>query len=79
MVLVICSSTDDISFLQALEVIHELQKHFPIRRSPMRLRLNVPEEGFSSLMEKLNSWNAKIVSKDQAGSQLSVVSPSLFC
>lgn len=44
----------------------------------MRLRLTVPEEGFSSLMEKLNTWNAKTVSKDQSGSQLFVVSRILL-
>ncbi|GLT74882.1 hypothetical protein SLA2020_466470 [Shorea laevis] len=58
---------------QALEVIHELQKHFPIKRSPMRLRLTVPEQNFSSLSEKLNSWSSTIVSKDVSGSQLSVI------
>ncbi|CAL2275976.1 unnamed protein product [Prunus armeniaca] len=58
---------------QALEVIHELQKHFPIKRSPMRLRLIVPEEEFSSLSEKLTAWNATIVSKDQTGSQISII------
>uniref|UniRef100_A0A5B7AJD5 Putative ribosome maturation protein SBDS n=1 Tax=Davidia involucrata TaxID=16924 RepID=A0A5B7AJD5_DAVIN len=58
---------------QALEVIHELQKHFPIKRSPMRLRLTVPEQKFSSLLEKLNAWNASVVSKDESGSQLSVI------
>ncbi|KAK0575825.1 hypothetical protein LWI29_007815 [Acer saccharum] len=66
---------------QALEVIRELQKNFPIKRSPMRIRLTVPEQNSSSLMEKLNAWNAKIVSKDESGSQLSVIcelEPGLF-
>lgn len=58
---------------QALEVIHELQKQFPIKRSPMRLRLTVPEQGCSSLIEKLNAWSAKIASKDQSGSQLYII------
>ncbi|XP_040998532.1 ribosome maturation protein SBDS [Juglans microcarpa x Juglans regia] len=58
---------------QALEVIHELQKLFPIKRSPMRLRLYVPEKNYSSLLEKLNIWNATIVSKDDFGSQPSIV------
>lgn len=71
-----CSPVNDISFMQALEVIHELQKHFPIKRSPMRLRICVPEKDFSSLLEKLNVWNASIVSKDDSGSQPSVVSTS---
>ncbi|XP_008805180.2 ribosome maturation protein SBDS [Phoenix dactylifera] len=66
---------------QALEVIRELEKHFPIKRSPMRLRLIVPEKNFSVLMDKLNGWNASIVSKDESGNQLSVVceiEPGLF-
>jgi len=58
---------------QALEVIHELQKHFPIKRSPMRLRICVPEKDFSSLLEKLNVWNANVVLKDYSGSQPSVI------
>ncbi|KAI3972256.1 hypothetical protein MKW92_016491 [Papaver armeniacum] len=58
---------------QALEVIRELQKRFPIKRAPMRLRLIVPEESSPSLMEKLNEWNAEVVSKDESGNQLSLV------
>ncbi|GAV69137.1 SBDS domain-containing protein/SBDS_C domain-containing protein [Cephalotus follicularis] len=58
---------------QALDVIRELQKHFPIKRSPMRVKLNVPEQNFTTLMEKLNVWNASIVSKDESGIQLSVI------
>lgn len=58
---------------QALEVIHELQKHYPIKRSPMRLRLTVPGENLSSLMDKLNGWNANIISKDESADQISVV------
>ncbi|KAJ8510912.1 hypothetical protein OPV22_001346 [Ensete ventricosum] len=58
---------------QALEVIRELQKHFPIRRSPMRLRLIVPEKNIPTLMEKLKDWNANVTSKDESGSHPSVV------
>lgn len=61
-----------------MEVIRELQKHYPIKRSPMKLRLTVPESNSSSLIEKLNLWNATIVSKDESPTQLSVVSP-YFC
>ncbi|XVE95595.1 hypothetical protein REPUB_Repub02eG0112300 [Reevesia pubescens] len=61
---------------QALEVIRELQKNFPIKRSPMRLRLTVPAQNFNSLFEKLNEWSATIVSKDESGSQLSVICES---
>ncbi|KAM3730744.1 hypothetical protein ACB098_12G109500 [Castanea mollissima] len=66
---------------QALEVIHELQKHFPIKRSPMRLRIGVLEKDFASLLEKLNAWNASITSKDESGSHPSViceVDPGLY-
>lgn len=66
---------------QALEVIRELQKHFPIKRSPMRLRFIAPEKNFSTLMDKLKEWNASIVSKDESGHQQSVVcelEPGLF-
>ncbi|GMH00882.1 hypothetical protein Nepgr_002721 [Nepenthes gracilis] len=58
---------------QALDVIHELQKHFPIKRSPMRLRLTLPGQNLSPLLEKLNIWNANIMSKDESPSQLSVI------
>ncbi|XP_026442878.1 ribosome maturation protein SBDS-like [Papaver somniferum] len=66
---------------QALEVIRELQKRYPIKRAPMRLRLIIPEESSSSLMEKLNAWNADIASKDESGNQISLVcemEPSFF-
>lgn len=66
---------------QALEVIRELQKHFPIKRSPMRLRLTVPEQAMPSLLEKINGWNSTVVSREGSGSQLSVVcelEPGLF-
>jgi ribosome maturation protein SDO1 len=58
---------------QALEVIRELQKHFPIKRSPMRVRVIVPGQKFSALSEKFTEWNANIVSKDESGTQLSVI------
>ncbi|XP_071737803.1 uncharacterized protein [Rutidosis leptorrhynchoides] len=67
---------------QALDVIRELQKHFPIKRSPMRLRLTLPQHNFEdSLAGKLNEWKTVIVSKDVSGSQLSIVcemDPGLF-
>ncbi|KAK1436451.1 hypothetical protein QVD17_02231 [Tagetes erecta] len=66
---------------QALDVIRELQKHFPIKRSPMRLRLTLPQDKFDYLAEKLSEWKTIILSKDQSGSQLSVVceiDPGIF-
>ncbi|CAH2035525.1 unnamed protein product [Thlaspi arvense] len=58
---------------QALDVIRELQKHFPIERSPMRLRLTVPVQNFPSLLDKLKEWEASVVSKDESGTQMSTV------
>ncbi|KAL7155766.1 hypothetical protein ABFS83_03G098200 [Erythranthe nasuta] len=66
---------------QALDVIRELQKHFPIKRSPMRLKLTVPEQNMSSLLEKITEWNSTVVSKDESGNQQSVIcelDPSIF-
>ncbi|KAL8225636.1 hypothetical protein R6Q57_018193 [Mikania cordata] len=66
---------------QALDVIRELEKHFPIKRSPMRLRLTLPQHNFDSLAGKLNEWKTTIVSKDESGNQLSIVcemEPGLF-
>lgn len=68
---------DIVICMQALQVIRELQKHYPIKRSPMRVRLTVPEQNYSSLLEKLNQWNASIVTKEGSGNQQSVVSPDL--
>ena len=61
--------------MQSLEVSRELQKNFPIKRSPMKLRLTVPGQNFHSLCEKLNEWSVTIVSKDESGCHPSVVSP----
>ncbi|KAJ8426934.1 hypothetical protein Cgig2_001115 [Carnegiea gigantea] len=66
---------------QALEVIRQLQKKFPIKRSPMRLRITADQQNFPSILEKLNAWNADILTKDESGNQLSVVcelDPTLF-
>nr|GMD91101.1 ribosome maturation protein SBDS [Ipomoea batatas] len=66
---------------QALEVIRELQKHYPIKRAPMRLRLTIPGEQNFSILEKLKEWNAGVISRDEAGSQLSIIcemEPNLF-
>ncbi|CAL0299931.1 unnamed protein product [Lupinus luteus] len=58
---------------QALELIQELQKHFPIKRCPLRIRVAAPEEEVAALLEKLNVWKATIVSKEGSAGQLSVV------
>ncbi|KAK9049265.1 hypothetical protein SSX86_031768 [Deinandra increscens subsp. villosa] len=62
---------------QALDVIRELEKHFPIKRSPMRLRLTLPQNNYDSLAGKLSEWKTTIVSKDESGSQLSVAKVTL--
>ena len=62
-----------IELVQALDVIRELQKHFPIKRSPMRLRLTVPVQNFTSLLDKLKEWGASLVSRDESGTQMSTV------
>lgn len=64
--------------MQALDVIRELQKQFPIKRSPMRLRLTVPVQNFPSLLEKLKEWEASVVSKDESGTQMSTVMIYIF-
>lgn len=40
----------------------------------MRLRLTLPQDKFDSLAGKLSEWKTIILSKDESGSQLSVVS-----
>ena len=54
--------------LQVLDVIRELQKHFPIKWSPMRQPLTVSVQKPSSVMEKFSFWNASVVSKDESRS-----------
>lgn len=63
--------------LQALDVIHRLVKKFPIKRSPMRLRLTVGEQNFSTVLEKIGTWNGEIVTMDESGTQFSVVSSQI--
>lgn len=59
--------------MQALELIQELQKHFPIKRCPLRIRAAAPEEQIPALLEKLNEWKATVLSKEGTAAQLSVV------
>lgn len=58
---------------QALDLIRELQKQFPLKRSPMRLRLIIPEIQEANFLQKLQTWNPCIVSKEVSGNQLSMV------
>lgn len=64
--------------LQALELIQELQKHYPIRRCPLRIRAAAPEEEVPVLLEKLSEWKATVISKEGTAAQLSVVSSVLL-
>lgn len=66
---------------QALEVIRQLQQKFPIKRSPMRLRITVSPQSFLSIKEKLETWHGDIVSEAESANQLSVVcelDPGIF-
>ncbi|WVZ95532.1 hypothetical protein U9M48_041285 [Paspalum notatum var. saurae] len=58
---------------QALKVIKKLIEHFPIKRAPLRVRFTAPKPNFAGLMEKVAEWNAAIISKDESGTQPSVV------
>lgn len=55
-------------------VIRELQKKFPIKRSPMRLRIIVPNKNVTSFKEKLDPWDSKIESDNESGNQTFIVS-----
>jgi len=64
--------------IQALELIQELQKHFPIKRCPLRIRATAPRDQLPHLLEKLKEWNATVISKEGSSTQLSVVSTCYF-
>jgi ribosome maturation protein SDO1 len=59
---------------QALKVIKKLIEHFPIKRAPLTVRFTAPKSNLAGLMEKLDEWNAIVISKDESGSQSSLVS-----
>uniref|UniRef100_A0A0D9X3L1 Ribosome maturation protein SDO1/SBDS central domain-containing protein n=1 Tax=Leersia perrieri TaxID=77586 RepID=A0A0D9X3L1_9ORYZ len=56
---------------QALKVIKKLMEHFPIKRAALRMRFTAPKSKFA---EQIEEWNANVISKDESGSQPSVVS-----
>lgn len=58
---------------QALRVIKKLTEHFPIKRAPLRVRFTAPKSKLAGLMEKLDEWNASVISKDESGNQPSIV------
>nr|CAB3504839.1 unnamed protein product [Digitaria exilis] len=58
---------------QALKVIKKLMENFPIKRAPPRVRFTAPKPSFAGLMEKVAEWNATFISKDESGTQPSIV------
>eukprot|EP00252_Welwitschia_mirabilis_P005428 TRINITY_DN1590_c0_g1_i1.p1 TRINITY_DN1590_c0_g1~~TRINITY_DN1590_c0_g1_i1.p1 ORF type:complete len:376 (+),score=83.66 TRINITY_DN1590_c0_g1_i1:299-1426(+) len=58
---------------QALELIRELQKQFPIKRALMKLRLVIPIDQEANMLQRLNEWNGSVESKEIAGQQLIIV------
>ncbi|KAF8668491.1 hypothetical protein HU200_052309 [Digitaria exilis] len=58
---------------QALKVIKKLMENFPIKRAPLRVRFTAPKPSFAGLMEKVAEWNATFISKDESGTQPSIV------
>ncbi|EFJ07134.1 hypothetical protein SELMODRAFT_161876 [Selaginella moellendorffii] len=58
---------------QALELIRELQSHFPITRALMRLKLSVSTKHREKLLEGLADFQAKMESRDEADEAFIVV------
>ncbi|KAG6544079.1 hypothetical protein Mapa_014496 [Marchantia paleacea] len=58
---------------QALELIRELTKHFPITRARMRLKLVVARNKKASLLERLHAWSSTIESEEEANKVFTVV------
>ncbi|MCO5583804.1 hypothetical protein L7F22_037718 [Adiantum nelumboides] len=58
---------------QALELIKELEKQFPIVRAKMRLQLLVPSDQGPQLTQKLNEWNSLIEQTDGSSNMFKVV------
>lgn len=46
------------------QVLPELQKHFPIQRARMRLKLSVPIDKQQDMLDKLKSFNAVVEATD---------------
>lgn len=58
---------------QALELIRELEKTFPIARARMRLRLVVPSDQGSKLLGKLEGWNSIVEQSEEVNALYKVV------
>ncbi|KAH7430350.1 hypothetical protein KP509_09G094900 [Ceratopteris richardii] len=58
---------------QALELIRELEKQFPIVRAKMRLQLKVGHTLGSRLTQKLEEWSSLIEQRDASNNMLKVV------
>ncbi|BBN17119.1 ribosome maturation protein SDO1 [Marchantia polymorpha subsp. ruderalis] len=59
--------------VQALEIIRELTKQFPITRARMRLKLVVAVNKKASLLERLEAWSSTIESEEEANKLFTVV------
>lgn len=64
--------------MQALELIRELQKKYPITRACMKLRFVVPDNQIDRLTTTLNTWNARIETKEKMTAVTTLVFPRLF-
>ncbi|XP_044967649.1 ribosome maturation protein SBDS [Hordeum vulgare subsp. vulgare] len=60
---------------QALRVIKKLIENpkYKIKRAPLTVRFIAPKSNLAGLMEKLDGWNAIVLSKDESADQSSVV------
>ncbi|CAM6105732.1 unnamed protein product [Calypogeia fissa] len=58
---------------QALELIRELTKRFPISRARMRLKIVVPISKRAATLERLHAWSATIESEEESKESFSVV------
>lgn len=61
--------------VQALELIRELQKKYPITRACMKLRFVVPDNQIDRLTTTLNTWNARIETKEKMTAVTTLVFP----
>ena len=52
----------------------EAHRTLPHKHAPLRVRFTAPKLNFTGLMEKIAEWNATVISKDESGTQPSIVS-----
>lgn len=66
------------AWLQALELIRELTKHFPIARARMRVKLVLALSKKPTILERLSAWGATTESEEETNDLFSVVRLSLL-